>query len=82
MSQPKLTKSEKAIEDALIRGEYAEVSKAKFNEIAEAIARRRKDAVISIRVNSHDLKQIKEKARQLGVGYQTLIAEVIHRLAA
>ena len=78
----KLTKSEKSIEDALLRGEYVAVSKAKFNEIAEAITRRRKDAVISIRVNSHDLKQIKEKARRLGVGYQTLIAEIIHRVAA
>ncbi len=52
MLQPKLTKSEKAIEDALLRGEYVNVSKAEFNEIAEAIARRRKDAAIRVELNA------------------------------
>jgi predicted DNA binding CopG/RHH family protein len=78
----KLTKSERAIEQALLRGEYQDVNKSSFEEIAQAIARRRKDAVISIRVNSQDLKQIKGKARRLGVRYQTLISEVLHRVAA
>ena len=82
MRQVKLNKSEQAIERALLEGEYADVSRTKFAEIAEAIARRRKDAVISIRVNSKDLQQIKAKAKRLGVGYQTLISEVLHRVAA
>ena len=81
MRQPRLTKSEQAIENALLRGEYLDVSKTGFEAIAQAITRRRKDAVISIRVNSQDLKRIKHKAKQLGVGYQTLISEMLHRVA-
>ena len=77
----KLTKSERAIESALLRGEYVNVGKTALDEVAQVIARRRKDAVISIRVNSQDLKQIKGKAKKLGVGYQTLISEMLHRVA-
>ncbi len=80
--QIKLSKSERTIEHTLLRGEYVDVHKSSFEEIAQAIASRRKDAVISIRVNSRDLKQIKNKAKRLGVGYQTLISELLHRVAA
>lgn len=82
MRQAKLTKAERAIENALLRDEYVAVGKATFEEIAAAIAQRRKDAMISIRVNSQDLKQIKGKAKKLGIGYQTLISEMLHRVAA
>ncbi len=81
MRRIKLTREERAIEDALLRGEYASVSKERFDEIAQAIARRRKDAVLNIRVNSVDLKNLKEKARQHGVKYQTFISELLHRVA-
>ena len=81
MRRVKLTRGERAIEDALLRGEYVDVSKEKFQEIAEALAHRRKDAVLNIRVNSEDLKSIKEKARRNGVKYQTFIAELLHRVA-
>jgi predicted DNA binding CopG/RHH family protein len=77
----KLTKQEKAIEDALMRGEYKSVSKEEFNEIAQAIAARRKDAVLNIRVNKQDLEAIKQKARKIGLRYQTFISEVLHRVA-
>ncbi len=82
MRHVNLTKAERTIEQALLRGEYADVSKSSFDEIAQAITRRRKDAVISIRVNSQDLRQLKGKAKRLGVRYQTLISEVLHRVAA
>ncbi len=81
MRPVKLTRSEQAIESSLMRGEYTDVNKTSFEDIAQAVARRRKDAVISIRVNSKDLQQIKSKAKKLGVGYQTLIAEMLHRVA-
>ncbi len=77
----KLTRQEKVIEDALLRGEYVPVSKAEFNVIAAALAKRKKDAVLNIRVNSQDLQNIKEKAHKLGLKYQTFIAEIIHRAA-
>ncbi|MFH1478716.1 MAG: hypothetical protein ABIG92_02945 [Candidatus Omnitrophota bacterium] len=81
MRKIRLTKQEKAIEDALVKGEYAEVSDAEFSRIAEAVATRKKDAILHIRVNSSDLNNIKIKAQKLGIRYQTFISEVLHRLA-
>lgn len=79
MKKIKLSRSEKAIEAALVRGEYRPVKKAEFDRIAEAIARRKKDAVLNIRVNSQDLDNIKQKAKQMGVPYQTFVSELIHQ---
>ncbi len=81
MRQIKLTKEEQEIEDALVRGDYKDVSKSDFEEIARALALRRKDAVLNIRLNSQDLRSIKQKAKRLGVKYQTFISEVLHRVA-
>jgi len=81
MRQIKLTKHEKEIEDDLLKGEYIDVDKKTFEEIAQAIAARRKDSVLNIRVNRYDLEQIKKKAKRLGVQYQTFISEVLHRIA-
>jgi predicted DNA binding CopG/RHH family protein len=81
MKKIKLTRSEKAIEAALVRGEYRPVKKAEFDRIAEAIARRKKDAVLNIRVNSRDLDSIKQKAKQMGIPYQTFVSELIHQYA-
>lgn len=82
MKKAGLTKEERRIERELLRGEYRPVSRAEFDRIAKAIARRRKDAVLNIRVNSEDLAGIKEKARAAGVPYQTFVSELIHRYAA
>jgi predicted DNA binding CopG/RHH family protein len=89
MNRFKLTKEEKAIEDALIRGEYRPVSREENERIRQALARtameirrRQKDAVLNIRINSRDLDAIKQKARNLGVPYQTLVAELLHQFAA
>lgn len=81
MRRIKLTKQEKAIEEALIKGEYVDAPKSEFYLIAEALALRKKDAVLNIRVNSRDLANIKRKAKRFGVKYQTFIAELIHRAA-
>jgi len=81
MRKIKLTKQEKSIEDALLRGEYVSVSKEKFTEIAAALEARKKDAVLNIRVNSYDLENIKQKAQKLGIKYQTFISEVLHTVA-
>ena len=82
MKKIRLTKEEREIEAASLRGEYRTVPKEEFERIAHAIARRKKDAVISIRVNSQDLECIKKKAKRLGVPYQTIVSELIHRYAA
>jgi len=79
MRKIKLTKEEKAVEEHL--EEYVDVSKSEFQEIAQAINARKKDAVLNIRINHSDLKNLKQKASKLGVKYQTFISEVLHRLA-
>ncbi len=81
MRRIKLTREEKAIEAAIERGEYVDVPKEEFDRIARMIAAYKKDAVLNIRVNSQDLRLIKEKAKKLGVKYQTFISEILHRVA-
>ncbi len=81
MKRIKLSKSEKAINRALVRGEYRPVGKMEFKSIAQAIARRRKNAVLNIRVNNEDLKSIKQKAERLGIPYQTFVSEMLHHFA-
>lgn len=77
----KLSTQEREIENALIKGEYIDVRKSEFEDIAQAIAARKKDSVLNIRVNSRDLKNLKQKAKTLGVKYQTFISELLHRMA-
>ena len=81
MRQLKLSKQERQIENALVSGEYVKVDHHEFAEIAQAIAHRKKDAVLNIRVNSEDLKNIKQKANRLGIKYQTFVSELLHRVA-
>ena len=76
-----LSRGERAIEAALLRDEYRDVDEAGFAEIAQAVAQRRKDTVLSLRVNSQDLKTIKQKAKRHGIRYQTFISELLHRVA-
>ncbi|MCX5665506.1 MAG: hypothetical protein NT036_00425 [Candidatus Omnitrophica bacterium] len=79
MRKIKLTKEERAIEDNLER--FVRIDNREYEQIVQAIAARKKDAVLNIRVNSHDLASIKNKAERLGVRYQTFISELIHRIA-
>lgn len=79
MRRIKLTKAEQAIEDSL--HEYVSVSKEEFLEISKALARKRKDAVLNIRINKYDLAHIKQKAAKLGIKYQTFISEILHKVA-
>ncbi|HAM34472.1 MAG TPA: antitoxin [Elusimicrobia bacterium] len=76
-----LNLSEKAIERAVSRGEFRPASKEEFEKIAGAVARRKKDAVLNIRVNSQDLASIKAKARRMGIPYQSFVSELIHQYA-
>ena len=81
MRKIKLTRQEKNIENSLLKGEYINVGKSAFASIAENIAARKKDAVLNVRVNSRDLASIKQRARKLGIKYQTFVSEIIHRIA-
>lgn len=79
MRKIKLTREERAIEDSLEN--FVPVDKQEYEQIISAIAARKKDAVLNIRVNSHDLASIKSKAQRLGVRYRALMPELIHRIA-
>lgn len=78
MKKFKLTKEEQWYEDHM--HEFVPVSKEEFNRIKEAIERRKKDTVLNIRVNSYDLMALKEKARKMGIKYQTFISELLHKV--
>jgi len=58
MRKIKLTKEERWIENHL--EEFVPAGKDKYDEIVQAIAARKKDAVLNIRVNSFDLQHIKQ----------------------
>ena len=81
MRKIKLTKYEQSIEDAIGRGEYVPASKEDNDKFARMLAAYRKNAVLHMRINNNDLSLIKNKAKKLGVKYQSLIAEFLHRFA-
>lgn len=81
MKKLRLTKQETAIEKALVNGEYFKIDSGDFKRIAGAIAARKKDAVLNIRLNSSDLKHIKQKASHLGIKYQSFVSEILHYVA-
>lgn len=81
MRKIKLTKQEKEIENALLQGEYVDIDKGGFRHVAEAIASRKKNSVLNIRINGDDLKLLKKKANRFGIRYQTFISELLHRIA-
>ncbi|MBI2337281.1 MAG: hypothetical protein HYU97_11035 [Deltaproteobacteria bacterium] len=82
MTKIKLNEYERTVEKDLIRGKFHPVSSMEFESIARAITQRKKDAVLNIRINNQDLKQLKLKAKKLGVPYQTFISEILRRFAA
>lgn len=79
MRKIKLTKEEQWIEDHF--DEFVPASKEIYKKVAEMLERRKKNAVLNIRVNSYDLEAIKNKARKMGIKYQTYISEILHKIA-
>lgn len=81
MRRMKLTRYEKQIERDLINGVYVQGSKEETERIRAAIEAYRKNAILHIRINEGVLRKLKEKAKKLGVKYQTFIAEVLRTIA-
>lgn len=78
----RLTRYEQSIEDAIERGEYnVSASKEETEQIRAAIEAYRKNAILHIRINAGVLQGLKEKAKKLGVKYQTFIAEILRSVA-
>jgi len=65
--------------DDWISDPHIEETKKKL--ASAAVRTLRKDAKINIRLSSADLKAIKLKAAEEGLGYQTLISSVLHKYA-
>ena len=81
MKKIKLTREEREVMAGIERDEFVPVTGKELNDVADAIAARKKDATLTIRVNSRDIYRIKKMAVKKGIPYQTYISEVIHRVA-
>jgi predicted HicB family RNase H-like nuclease len=77
-----LTREEKEIEASIARGEWkkhpASTGKMFVDAARIGVEARKKDARTNIRIEPMDLKALKEKAQTRGLGYQTLIASILH----
>lgn len=81
MRKIKLDNEEKEIMAAIERDEFVPVTGRELREVANAIAARKKDRTLTLRVNSADIERIQKMARVKGIPYQSYLAEVIHRVA-
>ena len=75
----KLTKEEQWIEDHL--EEFVPVRGPEYDSIVAALERKKKEMVLNMRISRDDLEAIKQKANKAGIKYQTLISEILHRVA-
>ena len=82
MKNPKLSKEEKEILEAVESGAWPLVplTKSELAYYAE-VARNtlRKDQRMNIRISKMDLNRLKAKAAEEGMPYQTLVASVLHK---
>ncbi len=76
-----LDREEKEIMEAIENDEYVPVKGIELKRVADAIAARKKDMTLTIRVNSNDINRIKKMAQKRKIPYQSYISEVIHRIA-
>jgi predicted DNA binding CopG/RHH family protein len=81
MIKQRLTREEKEIMKAIERNEFVTVTGKDLKDVADAVAARKKDATLTVRVNSRDINRIKRLAKKKGIRYQTYISEIIHRVA-
>lgn len=81
MKKIKLSKEEKVIEQQIENNEYIPITGEELKEVAEAVAARKKDSTITIRVNTYDIKRIRQRAKKLGIKYQSYISDVLHKVA-
>ena len=77
MSEYDLTEEERKIEKDI--ESLRPINKEKREKIEKIINRAKKNRVISLRMNNYDLEKIKEKAKEEGIPYQTLISMVLHK---
>jgi len=77
MKSVKLSKEEKNIENEIDK--IFPVTGEKRKQIEKIITAAKKNRSISLRISSYDLEKIKEKAKNEGMPYQTLINSILHK---
>ena len=82
MKRIKLDAEEKKIMESIENNEYVPVGGKDLRDVADAIAARKKNMTLTIRVNSQDINRIKKFSKDRGIPYQTYLSEVIHRVAS
>ena len=75
----KLTKEEQWIEDHW--DEFVPVRGAEYDKIVRSLEARKKNTVLSMRVNKLVLDLLKQKAQKAGIKYQTFISEILSKVA-
>jgi predicted DNA binding CopG/RHH family protein len=81
----KLRSDEQEIEDAFEEKGFRSVvegKKAIATYRKAAAATLKKDKRINIRISSRDLEEIRRRAAEEGLPYQTLIASILHKYAS
>ncbi len=78
---------EKDMMDEIDRGEWLPVSLEKRKKLLElsrnaAIETQKKVSRMNIRLTEKDMLQLKVKAMEIGLPYQTLVTELIHEYVA
>ncbi len=73
----KLTKYERKIEGMIERDEFAEAKGPEVEKIKAALLEYKKNATLNMRINEAVLQRLKDKAKKIGVKYQTFIAEIL-----
>ncbi len=87
MKKLRLTKYEKELRNSIEKGEWKTIPnrdveiKKSVNAALTQIKSMKKDARVSLRLNTLDIELIRDKAAKAGLPYQTLIASIIHQYA-
>ncbi|MCL2480289.1 MAG: CopG family antitoxin [Spirochaetaceae bacterium] len=73
----KLDKFEQSIEDNADK--FVPLSDAEKNKVESIINVANKTKNINIRISEYDIEKVKQRAREEGIPYQTLISSIIHK---
>ncbi len=80
----KLTTEEKQILKSVESGDWkATTRKAQLRKYVEAAKRTlKKDARLNIRISSHDMNELRKRAADEGLPYQTYVSSILHKFVS
>jgi len=81
MKKQYLDAEEKEIMEAIEKDEFVPLTGIELKRVADAIAARKKDMILTIRVNRNDINRIKKMAEKRKIPYQSYLSEIIHRIS-